>query len=140
MPALIPEEYLGDVQARLTLYKRIATAENSDGLRELQVEMIDRFGLLPEPVKNLFAIAELRQRAERIGISRIDLGAHGGRIEFDEKTQADPGALIQLIQQRSKHFRLDGPQKLRILLEQTEATDRFATVNDVLDRLEIKNK
>ncbi len=56
MPALIPDDYLPDVHARLTLYKRIASARDADGLRELQVEMIDRFGLLPDPVKNLFAV------------------------------------------------------------------------------------
>ena len=61
LPALIPESYLGDVQSRLTLYKRIASAKDANVLRELQVEMIDRFGLLPDMTKNLFEIAELRQ-------------------------------------------------------------------------------
>jgi transcription-repair coupling factor (superfamily II helicase) len=94
VPALIPETYLADVQARLTLYKRIASARDGDRLRELQVEMIDRFGLLPEPVKNLFAIAELKLLAERIGVDRIDWGPQGGRVEFREQARAAPEALI----------------------------------------------
>ncbi|MGD8430297.1 MAG: transcription-repair coupling factor, partial [Ectothiorhodospiraceae bacterium] len=59
IPALLPEDYLPDVHSRLVLYKRIANASDRDQLRELQVEMIDRFGLLPEPAKNLFRLTEL---------------------------------------------------------------------------------
>jgi transcription-repair coupling factor (superfamily II helicase) len=136
IPALIPESYLVDVQARLTLYKRIASAKDSGALRELQVEMIDRFGLLPGPVRNLFEIAELRLIADRIGIIRLDLGPQGGRLEFQEQTRADPAALIRLIQERSVDFRLDGPQKLRILLREEEDTKRFVEARGLLERLE----
>jgi transcription-repair coupling factor (superfamily II helicase) len=117
VPALIPDDYLGDVQARLTLYKRIASAGDADELRDLQVEMIDRFGLLSQPIKNLFEIAELRLLAEKTGISRLDLGPQGGRLEFMADTNADPQALIRLIQSQSHHFKLDGPNKLRILAQ-----------------------
>ncbi|KAG0741362.1 hypothetical protein G6F24_016733 [Rhizopus arrhizus] len=79
VPALIPEDYLPDVHTRLTLYKRISSARDSDALRELQVEMIDRFGLLPDAAKHLFAIAELKLKAT-LGIRKLDLGENGGRI------------------------------------------------------------
>ena len=125
VPALIPETYLADVQARLTLYKRIASARDADGLRELQVEMIDRFGLLPEPAKNLFEIAELRLEAERIGITRLDFGPQGGRLEFSDTTRADPGAVIRLVQESRGRYRMDGPQTLRIHAEIGDARDRF---------------
>ena len=136
--ALIPDSYLGDVQARLTLYKRIASARNAETLRELQVEMIDRFGLLPDEIKALFEIAELRLIAERIGIIKIDFGPQGGRVEFSEKTRADPKALIGLIQQRSRDFRLDGPQKLRILIQGADEAARFGEIRALLERLETK--
>src|SRR5690606_31618811 len=97
-PALIPDDYLPDVHARLTLYKRISSARDAEGLRELQVEMIDRFGLLPDPVKYLFAIAELKQRASELGIRKIDIGASGGRVQFVEKPSIDPMAIINLVQ------------------------------------------
>jgi transcription-repair coupling factor (superfamily II helicase) len=125
VPALIPEPYLADVQARLTLYKRIASARDDDGLRELQVEMIDRFGLLPEPVKNLFEVAGLRLEAERIGITRLDFGPQGGRLEFSEDTRADPGAVIRLVQQSRGRYQMDGPQMLRIRAEVGDARERF---------------
>jgi len=136
LPALIPETYLADVQSRLTLYKRIASAKDAAALRELQVEMIDRFGLLPDPIKNLFDIASLRQTAERLGITRLDFGPQGGRIEFADDTSARPAALIELIQQRSLDYRMDGAQKLRILLQEESAAKRLQEARQLLTRLE----
>jgi transcription-repair coupling factor (superfamily II helicase) len=80
VPALIPDDYLPDVHTRLTLYKRISSAPRQRCLRELQVEMIDRFGLLPDPTKHLFATAELKLDADALGIRKLDLGETGGRI------------------------------------------------------------
>jgi transcription-repair coupling factor (superfamily II helicase) len=136
VPALIPESYLADVQARLTLYKRIASAKSTESLRELQVEMIDRFGLLPESIKALFEIAELRLIAERIGIIKLDFGPQGGRVEFTEQTRADPAALIRLIQERSLDYRMEGPQKLRILMQEEDEAIRFGETQELLHRLE----
>jgi len=138
VPALIPEDYLGDVAARLTLYKRIASARDKAALRELQVEMIDRFGLLPTAIKALFEIAELRLIAERIGIIKLDFGPQGGRVVFSEQTRADPAALIRLIQERSVDYRMDGPQKLRILILEEDDSKRFAEARQLLERLEDK--
>jgi len=138
VPALIPENYLADVAARLTLYKRIASARDKAALRELQVEMIDRFGLLPSAIKALFDIAELRLIAERIGIIKLDFGPQGGRVVFSEQTRADPAALIRLIQERSVDYRMDGPQKLRILILEEDDTKRFAETRKLLERLEDK--
>jgi transcription-repair coupling factor (superfamily II helicase) len=124
VPALIPETYLADVQARLTLYKRIASARTPAALRELQVEMIDRFGLLPKAVRNLFEIAELRLLAEPIGVTRIDIGPQGGRVEFLEQAQADPGALIRLMQTGGDRYRMDGPRVLRLAAELEDSGER----------------
>jgi transcription-repair coupling factor (superfamily II helicase) len=132
VPALIPEDYLADVPARLTLYKRIASAADSAGLRELQVEMIDRFGLLPVPVRNLFAVAELRLAADRVGLQRLDLGPGGGRIEFADDTRADPQGLIRLVQQEPESYRLHGPRVLRILQQEAEPERRFAQARQLL--------
>ena len=136
VPALIPDSYLADVQARLTLYKRIASARTSLSLRELQVEMIDRFGLLPQAVKALFEIAELKLIAERLGIMKLDFGPQGGRVVFKEQTRADPAALIRLIQERSQDYRMDGPQKLRILMQEEDDAVRFGETQDLLQSLE----
>src|SRR5699024_4268433 len=89
-PALIPDDYLPEVHTRLTLYKRIASARNDEALRELKVEMIDRFGLLPDPVKQLFAAAELRLAATPMGIRKLEFGPTGGRVVFREQPRIDP--------------------------------------------------
>ncbi len=125
VPALIPDDYLPDPHTRLTLYKRISAARDRDALRELQVEMIDRFGLLPDPAKHLFAIAELKLDATALGIRKLDLGEKNGRIQFVEKPNVDPMSVIRLIQGQPKHYKMDGPDKLRITLDLPDAGSRF---------------
>jgi transcription-repair coupling factor (superfamily II helicase) len=132
LPALIPDDYLPDPHTRLTLYKRISGARDESALRELQVEMIDRFGLLPDPVKHLFAVAELKLEATRLGIRKLDLGAQGGRLQFVETPQVDPMAVIRLIQGQPKHYRMDGPDRLRITLDLPDANARLQTARGLL--------
>ncbi len=135
VPSLIPDDYLPDVHTRLTLYKRISSARDADALRELQVEMIDRFGLLPDPTKHLFAIAELRLDATALGIRKFDLGANGGRLQFVDKPNVDPMSVIRLIQGQSKHYQMDGPDKLKIKLDLPDAATRFQAARGLLTAL-----
>jgi transcription-repair coupling factor (superfamily II helicase) len=132
LPALIPDDYLGDVHARLTLYKRIASARSEDDLRDLQVEMIDRFGLLPDSVKQLFAVASLKLMATPLGIRKLDFGPNGGRIVFREKPDVDPMLIIKLIQQLPRVYKLDGQDKLKITLDLPGATERIRSAQEAL--------
>jgi transcription-repair coupling factor (superfamily II helicase) len=135
VPALIPEDYLPDVHARLTLYKRIASARDEDALQELQVEMVDRFGLLPEPTKQLFATAALRVEATRLGLRKLDLGGMGGRVVFQAQPNVDPMSVIRLIQSQPKVYAMDGPDKLRIRMELPDAASRLRTARGLLQLL-----
>ena len=135
VPALIPEDYLPDVHTRLTLYKRISSAPEKEDLRDLQVEMIDRFGLLPDPAKYLFATAELKLAANALGIRKLELGEHGGRIVFESKPNIDPMAVIQLIQKQPRLYAMDGPDKLRIKVPLPDAPDRFNAAKALLATL-----
>ncbi|MEB1530692.1 transcription-repair coupling factor [Xanthomonas sp. WHRI 7945] len=135
VPALIPDDYLPDVHTRLTLYKRISSARGAEELRELQVEMIDRFGLLPDPVKHLFAIAELKLQANTLGIRKLELGENGGRIVFEAKPDVDPMTIIQMIQKQPKLYAMDGPDKLKVKLPLPEAADRFNAARGLLAAL-----
>jgi transcription-repair coupling factor (superfamily II helicase) len=136
VPALIPNDYLPDVHTRLVLYKRISAAKDNDALRELQVEMIDRFGLLPEQTQTLFAIHELRFKAKAIGIRKIDVYDQGGRIIFEQEPNIEPMTIIQLIQSQPAKFKLDGQDKLRFIFDMPDADSRLSTLNHVLDELE----
>ena len=140
LPALIPDDYLPDVHARLTLYKRIASATEDDGLRDLQVEMIDRFGLLPQATRNLFAIASLKLRAHALGIRKLDLGAAAGRITFRAKPDIDPATIIRLIQKQPRVYKLDGQDKLRIAMELPEPADRLRMAGELLETLVVRSK
>ena len=134
MPALIPDEYLADVHLRLIMYKRIANAENTDELRELQVEMIDRFGMLPDAIKMLFRITELKLLATPMGIAKIDASVDGARLVFDDSPNIDTTQLIRLIQTQSRRYQFDGKKTLRIsdLLPDEDRADALEKVLDTL--------
>ncbi len=131
--ALLPEDYMPDVHMRLVLYKRIAAAESPEALRELQVEMIDRFGLLTESSKNLFRIAELKLRAKAIGIRKLDLHANGGYALFAADASIDPTNLIVFVQRNARTHRFDGPQKVRFAMPLADTEARFKAAEDLLD-------
>jgi len=122
-PALIPDDYLPDVHNRLIMYKRIASAETKEKLRELRVEMIDRFGMLPEQINNLFHLTDLKLASQALGIKKLDLGIAGGRIIFHATPKIDIGKLITLIQKRPWEFKLDGQDKLKFEYEAKEDID-----------------
>lgn len=135
LPALIPEDYLSDVQLRLQLYKRIANADSMTALDNIQIEMIDRFGLLQTPIKTLFHIAELKIMATPLGIIKIEAGQSQGRLEFGEKTNVRPEKIIHLIQNKSQIFKLDGPTKLKFKLPTHHLDERYQLVKDILSEL-----
>ncbi len=132
VPALLPEDYMPDVHLRLVHYKRIASASGDEALHELQVELIDRFGLLPEPARNLFRIATLRLKAMSLGLRRLDIGPHGGSVEFGKDARVDPARLVELIQSRPDMYRLDRQQRLRVNEAAADQESRFRLAEAVL--------
>jgi len=136
IPALIPQDYLPDVNGRLTLYKRIASAANDNELKELQVEMIDRFGLLPDQVKNLFRQTSLKLKLTPMGIAKLDAGEKSGRIEFAAETNINPFVLVKLVQSKSGTFKLEGGHTLRFNLNMTSIDQRFNQIDQVLTELQ----
>ncbi len=133
--ALLPEDFIPDVHTRLVLYKRIASAQDSDALRDLQVELIDRFGLLPEPARTLFRVAEIKLRASALAARRVEAGARGGHILFSDETSVEPITVIRMIQEGARRIKLEGQHKLRFSLDLTETETRFRHVHSLLDQL-----
>ncbi|WP_319557544.1 transcription-repair coupling factor [Thiomicrorhabdus sp.] len=125
-PSLIPEDYLPDIQTRLVLYKRLAAAKDSDQLRELEIEMIDRFGLLPQQVKNLLQTTAVKLKVQAIGITKVDAGESMIRFQFSQQPEIDPVKLIQLIQSNPKQYMLKGQTELKF----------FDTMPDIEERVE----
>lgn len=136
MPALLPEEYIPDVNTRLSLYKRISSAADNREIEGLKVGLIDRFGLLPDPARYLLAIARLRQRAQSLGIRRIEGSDKGGFIEFSETNRVDPAYLIGLLTREPATYRLDGPTRLRFIRDLADRTVRLDYVDALLEELQ----
>ncbi|KAG6336727.1 hypothetical protein ID866_2381 [Astraeus odoratus] len=136
MPSLLPDDFIPDVNTRLSFYKRIASAKNENELEEIKVELIDRFGLLPDAARNLLDIARLRQQAQKLGIRKLEGNEKGGVIEFAEKNHVNPMWLIGLLQKQPQHFRLDGPTRLKFTQELTERKTRMDWVRNFMRQLE----
>ncbi|NAX48403.1 transcription-repair coupling factor [Photobacterium halotolerans] len=135
LPALLPEDYIPDINTRLSLYKRIASAGNEDALDELKVELIDRFGLLPDAAANLLTLNKLKLKAANLGLRRIEAGEKGGYFEFTENAAIDPGFLVGLLQSQPQRFRMDGPTKLKVTATLTDRRERIKYVDGFLTQL-----
>ena len=135
VPALFPESYLGNTHTRLVLYKRIANAATLEELEEIQIETIDRFGLLPDAGKNLFRLTAMRLQAEQIGIRKMDIGTQGGLIEFHERINVDPSVILTLVHDDPARHQLGGPGSLRLKGEMEEPEIRLRICEKLLDTL-----
>ncbi|MDP2430635.1 MAG: transcription-repair coupling factor [Pseudomonadota bacterium] len=113
MPALLPDDYCGDIHERLVLYKRLANSETLAELDDLKEELIDRFGLLPEPAEALMAVHRLRLETKPFGIARLAVSSEGASIQFEPNPPFDPMKLIKLIQTK-REYKLAGQDKVKI--------------------------
>ncbi|UPW16847.1 transcription-repair coupling factor [Agarivorans sp. TSD2052] len=134
VPALLPDDYIFDVTTRLTMYKRIANCNDEPEMRELQVELIDRFGLLPEPAKNLFNVQKLRIMADNIGIKRVEAGPKGGVVEFAESTKVNAAFLVSLLQSQPAIYRMEGANKLKFAVPSEGPESRLSLIQSLLEQ------
>ena len=133
--AFIPESYIADINTRLTTYKRIADCKNAEDIYDLQVEMIDRFGLLPIETKSLFRISELKSSIKTLGIIKLEFSKSKGRIKFSETTKVDPQKIINLIQKKPEVFQLKSQNQLNFNTNSIERNDVFDKISDILSEI-----
>jgi transcription-repair coupling factor (superfamily II helicase) len=133
-PALLPDTYCGDVHERLVIYKRLANCETEDALDSLQEELIDRFGLLPEPTQTLVESHRLRILGKPLDLVKIDASAQAIIVQFGADTPIQPQCVIQLVQQR-RNYKLAGQDKLRIEKAVVNLRDRVAEIKYILREL-----
>ncbi len=134
-PALIPENYVPDVNLRLILYRRIAAAASDAELADLKREMIDRFGLIPDYASNLFRNAEIRLKCFALGVRKLELSATGGSLHFDERPRIDIERLIALVRSRPEAYRFNGGDKLTFEAGTSEPEPRRRAALDLLEHL-----
>ncbi|WP_200884258.1 transcription-repair coupling factor [Dickeya undicola] len=135
LPALLPDDFIPDVNTRLSFYKRIASAKNDNELDDLKVELIDRFGKLPDAARHLLQVAGLRQQAQVLGIKRIEGNDKGGFIEFSQHNRVDPTHLIGLLQREPKVYRLDGPSRLKFIKDLNGYPQRLTFITTLLEEM-----
>jgi transcription-repair coupling factor (superfamily II helicase) len=135
--SLLPDDYMPDVHLRLMIYKRISSSTTDEELRDLQVELIDRFGLLPDPARNFMRMAAMKLRARTLGIEKIDAADSGGYLIFAQQSHIDPVALVQLVQNDGKTYRLQGTHRLQFRLDLSDIEKRFRTIEKLLTNLAV---
>ncbi|MFC5510241.1 transcription-repair coupling factor [Massilia jejuensis] len=134
VPALLPADFCGDVHERLSIYKRLANCESQGRIDDMQEELIDRFGKLPEPVKALIETHRLRVAAKTVGIVKIDAHGEAASLQFMEKPPIDPIRIITLIQ-KNRHIKLAGQDKLRITAAMPDLAARVLQVKQTIKQL-----
>ncbi|WP_313562009.1 transcription-repair coupling factor [Diaphorobacter nitroreducens] len=133
-PALLPDDYCGDVHLRLSFYKKLATAKTGDQIDGLLEEIVDRFGKLPPQAQTLIDVHRLRVLSAPYGVVKVDAAPGVITITFKPQPPVDPMAIIHLIQ-KNKHIKLAGNEKLRIERELPDPAARAQMVRDVLRSL-----
>ena len=131
LPALMPAQYCADIHERLSLYKRLASAETAEELDELQEELIDRFGKPPEPTRVLLETHRLRLRARELGIRKMDATHEHISFQFRPEAAIDPARVIAIIQ-RDQRFRLAGPDRIRMAAQSEDLQRRMVHIREAL--------
>lgn len=133
-PALLPDDYCGDVHLRLSFYKKLATAKTAEQVDRLLEEIVDRFGKLPAQAQTLIDVHRLRVLSQPYGVQKVDATPGVILITFRPNPPIDPMKIIELVQ-KNRHIRLAGNDKLRIERALAEPKDRAQLVRDILRSL-----
>ena len=133
-PALLPNDYCADVHGRLAIYKRLSHAQDEDDLIQIQEELIDRFGKLPEAAQTLLATHRLRLAAQPLGIVKIDVSESQALLQFGPKTTVEPVRMVELVQ-KHKHIRFSGQDRLRAEIKAVQVKERVDAVRGILRAL-----
>jgi transcription-repair coupling factor (superfamily II helicase) len=132
--ALLPNDYCGDIHQRLVIYKRLANCNTQQDLDDMQQELIDRFGLLPEPAQTLLDSHRLRIMAKPLGIQKVDASSEAIVIQFVPNPPIDPMKVITMIQSK-RHIKMAGPDKLRIELKYGDLQQRVLAIRNFFGEL-----
>ena len=137
MAARFPDDYIPDVNLRLTMYKRISSAASEDDLYEMQVEVVDRFGLLPDAVKNLFEIAILKLKLSAMNIKKVEVGPAGGKFELDENPNINIARLMELMNTAPQDYLMKGPSTFVVKRPMLENEQRFELLRHIISELSL---
>ena len=132
LPALLPDDYIPDVNTRLSMYKQIASVSEPAELEDLKIELIDRFGLLPDATKNLLSVSEIKLEAGSLKVKKVEAHDKGGFIEFYPDADINPTYLVKLLQSQPQKFAMEGPTKFKFTVPLVDRRKRIQFVGDML--------
>jgi transcription-repair coupling factor (superfamily II helicase) len=132
---LIPREYIPDIHMRLLFYKRIANAKNIDDLNDLRIEMIDRFGLIPTQLDNLFKLSMVKLLLQPFGVIKIIGNKEYITVNFSDNANVDSSKIIRLIQTEHRKYILKGQSSLRINLNNDSYQARFDALENFVKKI-----
>ncbi|VFP79656.1 transcription-repair coupling factor [Candidatus Erwinia haradaeae] len=135
MPALIPSDFIPNINTRLSCYKRIASAKNVNALEQIKVELINRFGLLPDPTRTLLEISKIRIIANKIGIKKVEANEKGGFIEFHKHNTVNSECLLELLHKESRSWVLDGSTRIKFICNLTKYSMRMKWVTEFIKKI-----
>ena len=130
-PALLPNQYCPDVHERLSLYKRLSSSKTNEDIDDINIEIIDRFGELPDSAQILLENHRLRLIMEKLGIKKIEASTEAIKIQFIPNPPIDSIKIIQLIQ-KDRFIQLSGQDKLKISPNPSHA---FSQINQRINAL-----
>ena len=131
----IPEEYVCDLTVRLSLYRRIANLDMAAEADSLVAELVERFGPVPDSVRNLFAVIELKQLCRRANVERMDAGPKGLSVSFRNNEFANPELLVAWIAGKGGRIQLRGDHKLILQQAMPKAGARPPVCKDLVQEL-----
>ncbi len=134
LPCLFPDSYIHDVNTRLSLYKRLSSCESPEEFSDFKVELIDRFGFLPNAAENLLLLSKLKRQATNLGLTKILCDENGGVLELGAHHKIDSSYLIDLI---TKHrgYKMSGQNSLRYYIKEDENRPRMQILSQLLQAL-----
>jgi transcription-repair coupling factor (superfamily II helicase) len=135
-PAIITNNYCGDINERLVLYKRLSGLNDHEGLMEMKEELIDRFGVMPEQTQSLISFHNLRIFIQHLDIKKIDASDTSIQITFVSDSKMDPLKLIKLLSE-DKRYRMNGPDKIKIGVTIIDILERVKFIKDFLKKISI---
>jgi transcription-repair coupling factor (superfamily II helicase) len=132
MPVLIPEEYVPDLSVRLGLYRRIADLIEAREIDAFAAELVDRFGALPDEVKNLLDLVAIKRFCVSAGIEKIDAGPKGAVIAFRGNKFAKPEKLVRFIKEQAGTMKVRPDQRLVYRRDWRDERARLRGVNHLV--------
>ena len=132
---MIPESYVGDLQLRLSLYKRLADLEDQPAITAFAAELIDRFGPLPDEVEHLLQIVAIKALCRRANVEKVDVGPKGVVIAFRKNVFANPAGLIHWIDRQRSEARIRPDQSVVLIRDWERIAERLKGTAGILATL-----